>query len=145
MLSKVADGVRALDTKEDALMGALRSKIASTPDSLQDKLAAWSSKKAAWDDTKTSLLAGASIWYDKLQQHLAGDMHGLGALLSGAMAGGEGLAALGIDPSAAMSTLGPLLGLDNASDAQALMDGLNQAGFQDLLREFTSGSFRRRQ
>jgi hypothetical protein len=57
------------------------------------------------------------------------------------MAGGDGLAALGIDPSAAMSALGAVLGLDNANDAQALVDGLNQAGFQDLLREFTSGSF----
>jgi hypothetical protein len=138
LLSKLADGVRTVDSKEDALSSALRSHIAGAPAGLADKLASWKAQRASWEDKKTSLLAGASLWYDKLQQHMAGDMGGLGALFSGAMAGGEGLRALGIDPAAAMSAIGPLLGLNNPDDAKALMEGLQQSGFEELLAEFVT-------
>lgn len=98
----------------------------------------WADKKAEWAEKKHSLLLKASVWYDKLMQHLAGDSDGLGALLSAASSGREGLAALGLDPDAAMKALAPMLGLENDQDAKALMEGLQTAGFDDLIKEFTS-------
>lgn len=101
---------------------------------------------ANWESKSTDLLRGLSLWYDKIQQHMMGNTAGFEALLSGALSGGEGLKALGIDPATAASALGPLLGLDNADDARALMDGLNDSGFKELLDEFldtSSFSFRR--
>ena len=80
-----------------------------------------------------------SLWYDKLMQYMSGNMDGLGALLSGAMGGEGGLAGLGLDPAIAMQALGPMLGLDNAEDTKALMEGLNEAGFQDLMQDFLAG------
>lgn len=90
-------------------------------------------------------MAQVNVWYDKLLQYMAGNMDGLGALLTSAMSGdgANGLKSLGIDPNVAMSALGPMLGLDNPEDTKALMDGLSEAGFQDLMKEFLMPSRRR--
>ena len=71
---------------------------------------------------------------------MAGNTAGLESLLASAMGGGDGLKSFGIDPAAAMSALGPLLGLDNPEDAKALMEGLNGAGFNDMLKDFLDPS-----
>lgn len=94
-----------------------------------------------WAAKKKDILTDLSIWYDKLQQHMSNHMDGLHALLSSALENGpNGLASLGIDPSVAMSALGPILGLDNPEDTKALLDGLQEAGFQDLMKEFLATS-----
>lgn len=93
---------------------------------------------AEWDAKRAELVNSIKTWYDNLHSHLSGNMNGLDTLLSGMTnpGGGQVLKSLGIDPTAATSALGPMLGLENPQDAQALMDGLNQAGFQDLMKEF---------
>ena len=109
-------------------------------------LVKWSDAASNWESKSTDLLRGLSIWYDKIQQHMMGNTAGFEALLSGAMGGGEGLKALGINPTAAASALGPLLGLDNADDASALMEAFGSSGFKELLDEFldtSAFSFRR--
>lgn len=99
---------------------------------------------ASWDAKKNDILKGISTWYDQVQSNLSGNMDGLKTLLSGLTnpGGMDTLKALGIDPTKATSALGPMLGLENPQDAQALMDGLNEAGFGELMKDFLSpGSF----
>jgi subtilisin-like proprotein convertase family protein len=93
---------------------------------------------AEWDARRAELVNSIKTWYDNLHSHLSGNMNGLDTLLSGMThpGGGQVLKSLGIDPTTATNALGPMLGLENPQDAQALMDGLNQAGFQDLMKEF---------
>ena len=125
----------------------LVDKLADLIPGPDSKLSKLSDAVSKWEVKSTDLLRSLSGWYDKVQHYMAGHTQGLEALLSSASGGGEGLRAFGIDPSAAMSALGPLLGLDNADDAKALMDGLNEAGFEDLMKDFLDPSafmFRRR-
>lgn len=93
-----------------------------------------------WAAKKDEITQNLAIWYDKLQQYMAGHMSGLGNLIAGVMSDGSGgsdaLQSMGIDPSVAMSALAPMLGLDNPDDTKALMDGLSEAGFQDLMKDF---------
>jgi len=103
-------------------------------------LGKFSDVAANWESNKTEILRGLSSWFDKIQQYMAGNTAGLETLLASAMGGGDALKSFGIDPAAAMSALGPLLGLDSPDDAKALMEGLNEAGFDDMLKDFLDPS-----
>jgi hypothetical protein len=103
-------------------------------------LGKFSDVAANWESKRGEVLRGLSVWFDKIQQHVAGNTAGLETLLASAMGGGDGLKSFGIDPAAAMSALGPLLGLDTPEDAKALMQGLNEAGFNDMLKDFLNPS-----
>ncbi len=106
----------------------LKSRISTMT---AEQRAAWTAKRAAWRD---QLLAWGSQLWDRVNEMTAGDSEGLQALMSSALSGGGGL--LGLDATALASSLGPMLGLDNAADMQALMDGLQDAGFGDMMAEF---------
>lgn len=87
-------------------------------------------------DKRDTILQQAAIWWDKIQENIAGGMGDLGALMAGASNGPEGLKSLGFDPDIAAASLGPLFGLDDSNEMKALMEGLQEAGFQDLMKEF---------
>lgn len=103
-------------------------------------LGKFSDVAANWESNRTEILRGLSSWFDKIQQYMAGNTAGLESLLASAMGGGDALKSFGIDPAVAMSALGPLLGLDSPDDAKALMEGLNEAGFEDMLKDFLDPS-----
>jgi hypothetical protein len=123
--------------------GALVERIIALvpgPDGLKSRLgtmtaeqrAAWTAKRAVWRD---QLFAWGSQLWDRVNEMTAGDSEGLQALMSSALSGGGG-GLLGLDATALASSLGPMLGLDNAADMQALMEGLQEAGFGDMMAEF---------
>jgi len=103
-------------------------------------LGKFSDVAANWESNRTEILSGLSSWFDKIQQYMAGNTAGLESLLASAMGGGDTLKSFGIDPSAAMSALGPLLGLESEEDTDALIKGLNEAGFDDMLQDFLDPS-----
>jgi hypothetical protein len=92
-----------------------------------------------WADKKDDIMIGLSQWYDRWQAKLATDSEGVMAMLSQAMQNGDGLKALGLDNQAMAQALMPMwksLGLDSPDDAKALLDGLQEAGFDGLMKEF---------
>jgi hypothetical protein len=103
-------------------------------------LGKFSDVASTWESKRSEVLRGLSVWFDKIQQYVAGNTDGLEALLSSAMGSGDALKSFGIDPASAMSALGPLLGLDSPDDAKALMEGLNEAGFNDMMKDFLNPS-----
>jgi hypothetical protein len=122
------------DTSE--LLNKLRDLLPG-PNPMLGKMSDWATN---WQSHSTEILQGMSQWYDKVQRFMAGNTAGLEALLQGAMGGGAGLKSLGIDPAAAAQALAPLLGLESPEEGQALMEGLQEAGFGDLVREWLEPS-----
>jgi hypothetical protein len=111
---------------------------------LADSARGWDDK---WDTKKDSILQTASAWWDKIQQGIAGNMGDLGGLFHGLADGEfnpEALKMLGISADTAASGLAPLFGLDNTDEMKALMDGLHEAGFQDLMKDFLMQRRRRK-
>jgi hypothetical protein len=103
-------------------------------------LGKFSDVAANWESKRSEILQGLSTWFDNIQSYVAGNTSGLESLLASAVGGGDALKSLGIDPATAMSALGPLLGLDSPDDAKALMQGLNEAGFNDMMKDFLDPS-----
>lgn len=118
----------------------LAKKIA---EKLTDSLPSISKIKDAWQEKIDTMITPLSEWYDQFQSKLAsGD--GLASMMSAALKSGDGLQALGANNELAAEALMPMwknLGLDNPEDAKALLDGLQQAGFDSLMKEFM-GEFR---
>lgn len=97
-----------------------------------------STLKSGWQEKIDSVLLPMSQWYDTVLSQM-NEGGGLGSVMSAALKSGGGLEALGVDNEMAAEALMPMwksLGLETTEDAKALLDGLQEAGFDGLMGEF---------